>query len=327
MTTFEAVRQGFRIARRYPTLGAIETIWRTAFALLVVLFGALGAGFFLQHVILSNLEIQALRSKIPVVVSLEIQRLLARYGQDLGQMTLFVSISAAFMWLLFASIFRPGILGMMTDAFKRESGVGGVLPSHGTFSSDVRMFFRSVGMVNFTYLFFSVLVLVLSAGIFLGAVWLGTKVGDSLAPLVVIVCLTLGGSLMFLLWTLIDVVTDLAQIAVVFEERRYAASIRRAAEILQTRLGAVIGIGLILFVFRIVLAGVFGVMNLTTNFMFGQLWPSMIWPATLVLLFFQSILMYFLYIVNLASFVCLFEPQNELLSNPIPLSGKIIYEH
>ncbi|MBZ5537683.1 MAG: hypothetical protein LAO31_17135 [Acidobacteriia bacterium] len=327
MTTFDAVRAGFRIARRYPGIGAIETIWRTAFTILVVLVILTGSSFFLKNVILSDPELKMLRSKVPVFVSAEVQRLLIRYGPDLWHLFLFVSIFSGVMWLLFASVFRPGIVGMLADAFERERQNGSSNSTGRGFSKDIRSFFGRIGMVNFTYVFFSALVVILSVGVFWGSVFLGVHLPAVIAPWVTIVCVTVGLTLMFFIWAVIDLVTDMAQIAVVFEELSFSASIRRTAKVIQRRFGAVIGIGLVIFVLRCLSALIFGLLNMAANFVLGAVSMPLAIATGVVFWFIQSVLLYYLFVVNLASFACLFEPQTIVASHPLPLSEKIIYEH
>jgi|GEM_PF-4428372 len=327
MTTFDAVRTGFRIARRYPRIGAIETIWRTAYAILVVLFVLTGSSFFLKHVILSNLELKALRSKVPPLVSLEIQRLLLRYWPDLWHLLLFVSVMAGLMWLLFASTFRPGILGLLAEAFQPEHPPANNVSVRRGFAYHIKVFFRCVGMVNVTYLFFSTLVMLLSAGVFWGSVMIGSHLPEAIAPLVTIVCLTVGLTAMFFAWAIVDLVTDIAQIAVVFEDLSFSASIRRTAEVIQKRIGAVIGIGLIIFVLRCIAVIFFGLLNLGANFVLGALWSPLVIGASAIFWFVQSVFLYYLNIVNLASFACLLEPHHAAAVTPLPISEKIIYEH
>jgi hypothetical protein len=308
-------------------IGAIETIWRTAFTLLVVLFIVTGSSFFLKNVILSDPELRILRSRIPLFVSPEVQRLLIRYGPDLWHLALFVSVMSGVMWLLFASLFRPGILGMLGDAFLQEH-LRSSPPSlrHG-YASHIRAFFGRIGMVNVTYVFFSALVVVLSVGLFWGSVLLGTHLPEVLAPWVTIGCVTLGLTLMFFLWAIIDLVTDMAQIAVVFEERSFSGSIRRTAEVIQRRMGAVIGIGLIIFVLRCALALLLGLLSMAANMVLGALWTPLVFVASGIFWFVQSVVLYYLYIMTLASFACLFEPQTFIEPNPVPLPENILYEH
>lgn len=327
MSTFEAVRTGFRIVRRHPGIGAIETIWRTAYTILVLLFGSLGFSFFLQNATLSNLELQALRSKVPVLVSLTIQRLLIRYWSDLWHLILFIFLMSSVMWLVFATLFRSGILGMLRSAFERGRTREDSIDLYANFGADVKLFFRPVGSLNVLYLFSSTLVVILSGGVFWGSVRLGVLVDVRLTPLVTIVCLTLGLAVLFVIWALLDLTIDLAQLAVVFEKHGFAASIRRAAEVIQKKFGVVIGIGLIIFINRVILAIVFGIGNMVTNFVLSVVWPPMILPVTVVLWFVQSVFMYYLYILNLASLVCLFEPQKAEASTQLPFTEKIIYEH
>ena len=327
MTTLDAVRTGFRIARRYPGIGAIETIWRTAFTILVLLFILIGSSFFLKNVILSDPELKMLRSGIPVIVSAEVQQLVIRYGPDLWHLFLFVCILSGVMWLLFASIFRPGIVGMLAEAFHLERE-DGILNSAGrSFARDLRSFWGRIGMVNVTYMFFSALVVILSAGVFWGSILLGSHLPYVIAPWVTIVCVTVGLTLMFFMWALIDLVTDMAQIAVVFEGLPFTASIRRTAEIIQKRIGAVIGIGLIIFVLRCLSGLIFGLLNMAANFVLGAVSTPLAIATSAVFWFVQSVLLYYLFVVNLASFACLFEPQTVSASHPLPHPEKIIYEH
>lgn len=327
MTTIDAVRTGFRIARRYPGIGAIETLWRTAFTILVLLFILTGSSFFLKNVILSDPELRMLRSRIPVFVSAEVQRLFIRYGPDLWHLFLFVSILSGVMWLLFASIFRPGIVGMLADAFHQEQQGGSQNSAGRGFAEDIRSFFGPIGMVNVTFVFFSALVVILSVGIFWGSVLLGAHLPEVIAPWVSIVCVTLGLTLMFFIWALIDLVTDMAQIAVVFEGLSFGASIRRTAEVIQTRIGTVIGIGLIIFVLRCLSALLFGLLNMAFNFVLGAVSAPLVIVTSAVFWFVQSVLLYYIFVVNLASFACLFEPQTVVAPHPVPLPDKIIYEH
>ncbi len=327
MTTFDAVRTGFRIARRYPGIGAIETIWRTAFAILVVLFILTGSSFFLKSVILSDTELKMLRSRVPVFVSAEVQRLLIRYGPDLWHLFLFVIILSGVMWLLFASIFRPGIVGMLADAFHQERQNESPNSAGRGFARDIRSFFGRVGMVNVSYVFFSALVVILSVGVFWGSVLLGTHIPQVIAPWVTIVCVTVGLTLMFFMWAIVDLVTDMAQIAVVFEKLSFRESIRRTAEVIQKRIGAVIGIGLTIFVLRCLFALIFGLLNMAANFVLGAVWAPLVIVTSAVFWFIQSVLLYYLFVVNLASFACLFEPQTAVAPHSLPLSEKIIYEH
>jgi hypothetical protein len=113
MTTVDAVRTGFRIARRYARIGAIETIWRTAYAILVTLVTLIGFVFFARGVTLNNLEVHALRSKNPFFVSMTVQHLLGQYGNQIRDLTLFVVAFSLALWLLSASLFRAGIVGML----------------------------------------------------------------------------------------------------------------------------------------------------------------------------------------------------------------------
>ncbi|MGB7623771.1 MAG: hypothetical protein WBN92_15610 [Terriglobia bacterium] len=327
MTTFDAVRTGFRIARRYPGIGAIETIWRTAFAILVVLFILTGSSFFLKSVILSDTELKMLRSRVPVFVSAEVQRLLIRYGPDLWHLFLFVIILSGAMWLLFASIFRPGIVGMLADAFHRERQNESPNSAGRGFARDIRSFFGRIGMVNASYVFFSALVVILSVGVFWGSVLLGTHLPQVIAPWVTIVCVTVGLTLMFFMWAIVDLVTDMAQIAVVFEKLSFRESIRRTAEVIQKRIGAVIGIGLTIFVLRCLFTLIFGLLNMAANFVLGAVWAPLVIVTSAVFWFIQSVLLYYLFVVNLASFACLFEPQTAVAPHSLPLSEKIIYEH
>ncbi|MFI5173376.1 MAG: hypothetical protein ACHQKY_00855 [Terriglobia bacterium] len=327
MTTFDAVRTGFRIARRYPGIGAIETIWRTAFAILVVLFILTGSSFFLKSVILSDTELKMLRSRVPVFVSAEVQRLLIRYGPDLWHLFLFVIILSGVMWLLFASIFRPGIVGMLADAFHQERQNESPNSAGRGFARDIRSFFGRVGMVNVSYVFFSALVVILSVGVFWGSVLLGTHLPEVIAPWVTIVCVTVGLTLMFFMWAIVDLVTDMAQIAVVFEKLSFRESIRRTAEVIQKRIGAVIGIGLTIFVLRCLFALIFGLLNMAANFVLGAVWAPLVIVTSAVFWFIQSVALYYLFVVNLASFACLFEPQTAVAPHSLPLSEKIIYEH
>jgi hypothetical protein len=327
MTTFDAVRTGFRIARRYPGIGAIETIWRTAFTILVLLFILIGSGFFLKNVILSDPELKMLRSKIPVFVSAEVQRLLIRYGPDLWHLFLFVSIMSGVMWLLFASIFRPGIVGMLANGFHQERKNGSPNSTGRSFVEDIRSSFGRIGLVNVTYVFFSALVVILSAGVLWGSVLLGAHLPVAIAPWVTIVCVTMGLTLMFFVWAIIDLVTDMAQIAVVFEGLPFSRSIRRTAEVIQSRIGAVIGIGLIIFVLRCLSTLIFGLMNMAANLVLGAVSMPLAIVTSAVFWFIQSVLLYYLFVVNLASYACLFEPQAVIASHPLPFSEKIIYEH
>ncbi len=327
MSAFEAVRTGFRLAHRYPRIGAVETLWRTAFAILVVLFLLLGATSFLQNATLSNAEIQALRSKVPVIVTLVIQRILYRYHDELWHLFWFVIGMSGFMWLLFASLFRPGVVGLMCHAFQKEQGSKSVTDPESGFGKFTKMFFGRIAKVNFTYLFFSALIGFLSGGVFWISVKLGTLAGETLGPLVVIACLTVGLTALFVLWALTDLVTDMAQIAVVFEGASFVASFRRAAEVIQRRLGTVIGIGLILFILRMVLAILFTIINVATNFVFGQVWQPMQIPSTVILWFMQSIIIYYLYIVNLVGYATLFETQASAVSTDLTVPEGIIYEH
>jgi hypothetical protein len=184
-----------------------------------------------------------------------------------------------------------------------------------------------IGGLNALYLLLSLLVFVLSVGVFWGSAQMGAAAGPTLGPLVVISCLTVGFTLLFFLWAIVDLVSDLGQIAVAFENERIWSSIRRAADVIQSRLGAVVGIGLILFLVRGFLVVVFGVANLMTNFIFGKIAPVLVIPSTVLLWFVQSVLLYYLYIVSLASFACLFESQEETVQTPLPVPGKILYEH
>jgi hypothetical protein len=326
MTTFDAIRTGFRITRRFPRIGAIETLWRTAFAILVMLFLLLGAGFFLKNATISNLELQTLRSRIPILISLTLQRLAIRYWPDLWRLALFIGLMSCLMWLIFASIFRSGILGMLRGAMAHgpQDRVASTPASH--FADDVKGFFAGMGAINLTCQFFSLLILVMGAAVFWASVKFGVATGETLGPIVAIVCLTLGWTFLFFLWAILDVVTDVAQIGLVFERRSFASAMRRAAQVVQSRLGAVIGIGLFIFVLRMVILIVFGIANTVTNFIANALWPPLMLPAAVVVWFLQSVLTYYLYIMNLASFACLFSPQPAEEPAPIPVTEKLIYE-
>lgn len=337
MSTMEAVRIGFRITRRNTRIGGVESLWRTAFAILIVLFVLLGTGFFLQNVTLSNFEIQAIRSKVPVLVSLTVQRLLMRHGRDILNLGLFVILMSAVMWWLFASVFRPVVVGMLVQALRHEresstpdEGANQTLSKNSPRESSsalVRVYFPRMGLVNFNFIFFTGLAAVLSVGVFWGSLQLAAWLGPSIGSLLFVVCVTLGWTMLFLIWAILDVVTDLAQIGIGLEELSFTDAIRRSARILQKSLGVIIGITLVIFLLRVVIGIVFGVVNLMTNFLFGATLPSLVVPVTAVLWFAQSILLYYLYVANLASFAALFHPSEAGVLNQIPIAGKIIYEH
>lgn len=327
MNSFEAVRFGFRLGRRYPRIGVIETLWRTVFMILVILFVFLGTAFFLKNVSVSNLEVQALRSKVPLLVSLTLERLFVRHGGELWHMTLFVVSLSGIMWLLFASLFRAGILGMLFQAYKNDQTAGAQTDVEGCFGESVRRYAGGIGKVNLTYLLFSALVVFLSGGVFWAAVKLGALSGDTFGPLVAVGSVTLGLTGMFIIWGMIDLVTDMAQIAVVFEDLSLFLSLRRTAEVIQRRIGAVIGIGLIYFVLRIIIGVILGVINLAANFVLRAIWPPLTIPATVVLGFLQSVTIYYLYVMNLASYATLYEAQTSVAPTPLPVAERIIYEH
>jgi hypothetical protein len=326
MSTIEAIRTGFRITRRFPRIGAIESIWRTAYAILVALFILMGTLLFLRGATVSDLEWQALRSKAPFLISLAIEKLLLQYGDELGHMFLFVVVLSGLMWLLFASLFRPGIVGMLARAFSREDTDAAPVITSTALWTDTRMFSGRIGALNFIYLFFSVLLAILSVGVFWSSVQLGFLAGDIIGPFVTIICITLGTTLTFLLWAIVDLLTDMAQIAVVFEDRHLGDSLLRTAGVIQKKLGLIIGITLILFVLRMILATVFGVVNVVTNAVLGAVWMPLVVPTTVLLWFLQSVFMYYFYIMSLASFACLFEAGKDEVLQSFSGPGTIIDE-
>ncbi len=327
MNSFDAVRFGFRLGRRYPRLGVIETIWRTAYLILVLLFISWGAAFFLKNVTVSNLEVQALRSKVPLLISLTLERLFVRHREELWHMLLFVTSISCVMWLLFASIFRAGITGMLFKAYQNDQRSGEAVDVEGCFGESVRRYFGRIGWVNLTYLFFTALIIFVSGGVFWVAVKLGQLSGATLGPFVAITAITLGLTGMFIVWAMLDLVTDMAQIAVVFEDLSLFPSFRRTAEVVQRRIGAVIGIGIIYFVLRIIMGVILGVVNLAANFVWRLAWPPLIVPTSVALTFLQSVTIYYLYVMNLASYATLFEPQPSVAPTHLPVAERILYEH
>ncbi|MDD5542499.1 MAG: hypothetical protein PHX83_04930 [Acidobacteriia bacterium] len=327
MTATDALRTGFRMARRYSRIGAIETIWRTAYIILIVLFLAIAFTFLAKDVTLSNLQIQALRSRNPFWISLTLQHLLDEYGTEIRNLSLAVVAFSLALWWIFASLFRAGIFSLLARAFEAEKDTtpSGDWDQH--LGSDVRRFFGRMGGLNALYLLFTCLVFILSIAVFEAAGQLGSLAGETLGPLVAMFCLVVGWTLLFLIWAILDLATDMGQIAITFEGRGLWDAIRRTAAVIQSRLGAVIGIGLAIFFLRLILMVIFGVVNMMTNFMFGRIWAPLVIPSTVLLWFVQSVLLYYLYIVNSAGYACLFESEEKTSTSPLPVPGKILYEH
>lgn len=327
MTATDALRTGFHMARRYSRIGAIETIWRTAYVILIVLFLAIAFTFFAKDVTLSNLQVHALRSRNPFWISLTLQHLLNEYGTEIRNLSLAVAVFSVALWWVFASLFRAGIFSLLARAFQAEKDTTTSEDWDQHLGPDVRRFFGRMGGLNALYLAFTCLVFILSIAVFAAAGQLGSLVGETLGPLVVIFCLTVGLTLLFLIWAILDLAADMGQIAITFENRGLWDSIRRTAEVIQSRLGAVVGIGLAIFLLRLLLLVIFGIANLVTNFIFGKIWMPLVIPSTVVLWFIQSVLFYYLYIVNSASFACLFGTQENASTSPVSVPGKILYEH
>lgn len=327
MNTMDAVRIGFRVMRRHPRIGAVETLWRTAWTILVVLFVLLGSTFFLKNVFLSNFDSQALRSKVPALVSLVIQRLIARHGREVLNLVLFVSVMSSLMWWLFASLFRSVVMGLMFQAFQREFRPRDVESASESLRHWVRAYALRLGVVNFNFIFFTFTILLLSAAALGGALRVASGFSPSIGPWVFVALLTFSWTLLFLIGAVLDVVTDLAQIGVTFESLSFGAALRRAAQIIQQRLSTVIGITFILFVLRLAVGIVLGVISLTANFMLGATLPALVIPVSVLLGGLQNVLFYYLAIMNLASFAALFEPEQDKVATPLPLPGKVLYEH